>query len=134
MREFRLQIVTPDGEIYSGAAESVKVKCDGGDVEIMAGHEDFFASLGIGEARLKLNDGERFASAAGGFISVKSGAVKIVSTTFEFSEDIDLKRAEAARERAEEQMKQASDERSFKIAAAKLARALNRINVKTRGL
>ena len=133
MREFHLQIVTPDGEVYSGMAEAVRIRCDGGDVEIMAGHADLFASLGIGETRLKIGEHDRFASSAGGFISVKGGNVKIVATTFEFSEDIDLKRAEAAKEQAEEKMRQAQDERAYKIASAKLARALNRISVKNRG-
>ena len=132
MREFHLQIVTPDGEIFSGMALAVRVRCEGGDIEIMAGHADLFASLGIGEARLKIGERDRFASAAGGFISVRGGEVKIIATTFEFAEDIDIGRAKAAKEKAEERLRLAKDERAHKLAMAKLARALNRISVKER--
>ena len=58
MKEFHLQIATPDGIRFDGAAESLLVKCEAGDVEIMAGHADLFSSLGIGRARIKTTDGE----------------------------------------------------------------------------
>ena len=133
MREFKLKILTPDGEIFSGDAYSLKVRCDGGDVEIMAGHQDLFASLGTGEARLTTALGTRFASTQGGFISVKGGECKMVATTFEFSEDIDLNRARRAKEKAEEKLRTAQDERAYKLAKMKLLRAQSRINVKMKG-
>ena len=133
MREFKLQIVTPDGLVFDGTAESVMVRTASGDIEIMAGHEDYFASLGTGRARLKSGGLARDASASGGFISVLRGEVKLALTTFEFADEIDLVRAESARARAEEQIKNASDDKALTLAKAKLARAINRINVaKTR--
>lgn len=129
MRQFRLEIVTPDGLVFCSDAEAILVRCDSGDVEIMAGHTDYFATLGIGLAKLTADGKTREASAAGGFISVKGGEVKLVCTTFEFAEDIDLKRAEAAKERAEAAIKRAASDAELKIAKAKLARAISRINV-----
>ena len=129
MREFKLQIVTPDGLVFDGMAESILVRTASGDVEIMAGHEDYFASLGIGRAKLKAGGATRDASASGGFISVLGGEVKLTLITFEFADEIDLERAKAAKERAEEQIKIASDDKVLTLAKAKLARAINRINV-----
>lgn len=129
MREFKLQIVTPDGLVFDGMAESILVRTASGDVEIMAGHEDYFASLGIGRAKLKAGGVTRDASASGGFISVLGGEVKLTLITFEFADEIDLERAKAAKERAEEQIKIASDDKVLTLAKAKLARAINRINV-----
>ena len=129
MRQFHLEIVTPDGQIFDGEAEAILVRCDSGDVEIMAGHADYFAPVGIGAARLTANGSSKEASASGGFISVKSGEVKLVCTTFEFADQIDLKRAESAREKAENAIKSASNDKMLAMAKAKLARALNRINV-----
>ena len=64
---------------------------------------------------------------------VKGGEVKVVATTFEFAEDIDLERAEAAKARAEAAIeaaeKAAKDEKTILIAKAKLKRALTRISV-----
>ena len=129
MREFHLQIVTPDGLIFDGDAEAILVRTDNGDVEIMGGHTNYFATLGIGRAKLTANGKARNASCAGGFISVKDGEVKLVSVTFEFSENIDIERAKKAKAKAEEAIKSANDDRALLTLKAKLARAVNRINV-----
>ncbi len=129
MREFKLQIVTPDGLVFDGLAESILVRTASGDIEILAGHEDYFASLGVGRAKLRAGGTVRDGSASGGFISVLRGEVKLTLTTFEFADEIDLERARAAKARAEEQIKAASDDKALVLAKAKLARAINRINV-----
>ena len=131
MREFHLQIVTPDGVSFDGKAESLLVRTDTGDVEILAGHADVFSSLGIGRARIKTASETLIGSSAGGFLSVAGGEVKLVATTFEFKDDIDLKRAKAAKTSTEEKLAAAKDAREIDILKAKLQRAINRINVAT---
>ncbi len=129
MKEFHLKIATPDGVEYDGAAESLLIRTSDGDVEILAGHTELVASVVTGRVRILYAGAERFASASGGFLSVgKDGAI-LVCTTFEFSDEIDIKRAERAKERAEELLRQAKDERMAKAAEAKLSRALNRIKI-----
>ena len=129
MRKFHLEIVTPDGSVWAGDAEAILVRTNSGDVEIMANHSDYFASLGIGRAKLTADGKAREASMSGGFISVKGGEVRLVCTTFEFADEIDLQRAEEARERAERLIKAAVDDKALSVAKAKLARALSRISV-----
>ena len=129
MREFHLQIVTPDGLVFDGDAEAILVRTDDGDIEIMRGHADYFATLGIGRAKLTVGGKSRDASSAGGFVSVKSGEVKLVCTTFEFADQIDIERARAAKARAEDAIKAARDDKELTILKAKLARAINRISV-----
>ena len=131
MRAFPLEIVTPDGLEFSGQAESLLVHTSDGDVELLASHADFLGSLGIGRARIIVDGKSRLASVAGGFISAKNGRVKVVATTFEFADDIDLERAEAAKAKAEEIIRASKDAREYTLAEARLKRALNRINVKT---
>ena len=130
MREFHLQIVTPDGVAFDGAVQSVTVFADDGEVQILAGHVDYMSSVGTGRARLLMPDGGvREASASGGILSVAKGEVKLVAVTFEFGEDIDLDRARAAKERAERAIAEAKDSRAAELAEAKLRRALCRISV-----
>ena len=114
---------------FDGMAESLLVRSETGDIEIMAGHADLFASLGIGRARIKTEGKSLIGSAAGGFISVDKESVKLIATTFEFKDDIDLGRAKAAKEKAEEALKNAKNTRDIDLAKAKLLRAINRINV-----
>ncbi len=129
MRTFQLEIVTPDGSVYSGEAESLLIRTDNGDVEILAGHADYLATLDTGRARIRTSSGDRVGAISGGFISVDKKSVKLVATTFEFADEIDISRARAARERAEEALIRAKNDRDILLAKAKLRRAISRISV-----
>ena len=129
MRSFQIEIVTPDGPAFSGEVTSLLVRTDDGDVEIMAGHADLLASIGTGRVRIIVDGKPRFGSVNGGFLSVAQGKVRLCAITFEFADQIDIKRAEAAKERAEAALKAAKDQSQEKIVKAKLARAASRINV-----
>ena len=129
MKSFHIEIVTPDGIEYDGMVESLLVRTDDGDVEILAGHTDLVASVSVGRARIIVDGQKRFASVNGGFLAVKDGAVRLCAITFEFADQIDLKRAEAAHAKAAAAVKTAEDDRAERIAKAKLMRAASRIKV-----
>lgn len=129
MRSFNLKVVTPDGLAFDSEVESLLVRTDDGDVEFLAGHIDYMASLGTGRARIKVNGQDKFASVSGGFVTVKGGEVKLVAITFEFKENIDLARAKIALDEAKAALSSAKDDKALKLADAKLKRALNRIGV-----
>ena len=129
MNPFHLQIVTPDGLLFDGNAESLLVRTGDGDVEIMRGHTDLFASVGIGRARILADGKARSAFCSGGFLSVEKGEVKLCAITFEFADTIDVDRARAAKERAEHAIAVAKDDKAEQIAKAKLMRAIGRISV-----
>ena len=129
MKQFPLKIVTPDGLVFDGMADALLVRTTTGEVEFMAGHVDYFASLSIGRAKLTVDGEEMNAFAHGGFVSVLSGEVKLVCTIFEFAKDIDLARAKHAKEKAEETLKSANDDKMVKLAKAKLLRAIHRIDI-----
>lgn len=129
MKAFHIDIVTPDGIEYDGEVESLLVRTDDGDVEILANHADLLAVIDVGRVRLLINGKPRYASANGGFLSVSGGKVRLCAITFEFADQIDLKRAEAAKEKAEAAIKAANDDRDERIAKAKLTRAASRIKI-----
>ena len=129
MKSFNLKIVTPDGLAFDREVESLLVRTDDGDVEFLAGHIDYMASLGTGRARIKQDGKDRFASVSGGFVTVSKGEVKLVAITFEFREDIDLELAKLARDEAKASISSGKDEKAIALAKAKLQRALSRIDV-----
>ena len=129
MKSFNLKIVTPDGLVFDSEVESLLVRTDDGDVEFLAGHIDYMASLGTGRARIKHEGKDKLASVSGGFVTVKGGEVKLVAITFEFKENIDIERAKNARDEARTTLASSSDDKTIKLAKAKLARAMNRIGV-----
>ncbi len=129
MREFKLQIVTPDGVKFDGMAESVLVRAADGDIQVLAGHVDYIASLGTGRAKLIVGGETRLAAVSGGFISVSGDEVKIVAVTFEFREEIDLERARRAKENADRLIREAKSDKELLVAEAKMKRAISRIDV-----
>jgi len=131
MSSFRLQIVTPDGVAFDGDAQSVVARTSVGDVCIMAKHIDYVTTIDVGVVKIKTVDGEvRKCACADGFLSVTKGIVRIAATTFEFSEDIDLARAKAAKEKAEKRIAAHTSDTDAQLAEIKLKRALTRISVK----
>ena len=130
MTSFPLKIVTPDGVQFDGEAEELVVRTTCGDVAIMARHINYVAPLGMGEAVVMSNGQKRYAACIGGMVSVNEGHVMLVPTTFEWAEEIDVERAEAADHRAHEIIDDKdSNELDIRLAQARLKRALIRKNV-----
>ena len=130
MTPFKLKIVTPDGLLYEGMAEELIVRANSGDMGILAGHINCVASLGMGRATVVTDGKKRYGACIGGMVSVVNGEVTLVPTTFEWAEDIDLKRAEKAAEKAKAVIssKDTSDA-DLRLAEARLRRALVRSSV-----
>lgn len=129
MREFHLEIVTPDGLAYDGMIESLLINTDVCTIEFLAGHIDYVSAIGIGKIRIKEKGKDRFASVSGGFVTVSEGEVKLVAITLEFAENIDLERAKSAKQRASEIIANSKDSKAVEIAKLKLQRAISRIKV-----
>ena len=128
MANFHLEIVTLDGLKYEGEVERLTLRTITGDLAILARHTNYCTAVGMGTAKLRFPDGkEREAACVGGMLSVMDGVCRLLPTTFERSDEIDLLRAEEAKQRAEERLKaKLSDEERIQ-ARAKLSRALIRI-------
>jgi len=132
---FHLQVVTPDGLAFEGEAEKLSVRTQDGIIGILPRHIDYVAPLGMGEAVItEPGDKVRRAACIGGMIAVQGDTVRLVATTFEWAEDIDMARAKLAEARARAMMeKEDASDRDLKLAEAKLHRALVRQAVR-RGL
>lgn len=129
MTEFKLKILTPEGVLYDGMAESVIVRTTVGDKGILAKHEPYVAALTIGQAKIRINGAVRIGAVSSGIVEVTKDLTTILAQSFEWSDEIDVDRAEKARALAEERMEQyKNDQRSLDIAEYKLKRAINRIN------
>ena len=130
MTSFPLKIVTPDDLIFDGSAEQIIVRTTSGDVAILARHINYVAPLGMGRAVIIAGGKRRTAACIGGMLSVVDGSVTLVPTTFEWSDKIDLERANAAYEKADKVLKNPSaSQNDLKLAEAKLRRALVRKSV-----
>ena len=132
MSTFHLKISTPDGLMFDGEVERVRVRVIDGDVSLLAHHSDYVSAVGAGEAALAMADGSvRKAACIGGMLSMIKNEASLIATTFEWADDVDLARAERAKAAAEERIAAAqNDARELALAKAKLQRALVRIGGK----
>ncbi|MBQ6890676.1 MAG: ATP synthase F1 subunit epsilon [Oscillospiraceae bacterium] len=132
MTSFPLKIVTPDGLEYDGKAEEVCVRTTSGELGVLAGHLNMVAPLGMGMATIVIDGKKRYAACIGGMISVMNKEVTLVPTTFEWAEEIDVKRAEASEERAKKVLAdKAAEKTEIRMAEARLKRALIRKSTAT---
>lgn len=130
MSTFHLKISTPDGLLFDGEVERLRVRMIDGDVSLLANHMDYVSAVGVGEAAILTADGQtRTAACIGGMLSMIRNEASLIATTFEWAEQIDVERAKAAKEKAEAKISAAGDKHELMLARAKLQRALVRMNV-----
>ena len=130
MNSFPLKIVTPDGLQFDGPAEELIVRTTTGDLGILAGHINCVAPLGMGRACVIADGEKRYAACIGGMVSVIGGEVTLLPTTFEWSDQIDVGRANASEDRARKVLSDKNATKTdLRLAEARLKRALVRKNV-----
>lgn len=130
--KIRLDIVTPERIIFSEDVNMVIARATDGDIGILPGHAPLIAGLAIWPLRVLNDAGEVGISVIGGFLEVLPQKVTILAGSAELPGDIDIKRAEAAKARAEGRIKEGSQDIDIDRAEAALRRALVRLQVAER--
>jgi F-type H+-transporting ATPase subunit epsilon len=130
MKLFDLKILTPEREFFSDKVEAVTVQLPDGSATVLADHIPMVAPLAISELRVKKSDGEWVeAFASEGFIEVRRTEVLLFLQTCEWPDEIDARRAEEARLRAEESLRQRRSIAEYQQSKIDLARAMERLRV-----
>ena len=143
MAQMTVQVVTPDGLKYDHHASFIHAVTKDGQIGILPGHINLIAPLEVEELKVRRVDDEShvdWIAVNGGIIEVKDDFITIVANSAERDRDIDVSRAERAKQRAErvleEETKRVLEEatksdRNDDVQRAQVAlrRALNRINV-----
>jgi F-type H+-transporting ATPase subunit epsilon len=125
----QLEIVTAERVVYANEVDMVSAPTRDGRVGILPRHSPLMTVLEPGELDI-VKDGVRTPFAvSGGFMEVLPNRITILADTVERADEIDLERAERARELAEERMKMAQTERDQLVAEAKLRKELARMRV-----
>ena len=129
MSSLKLDIVTAEGVVYSDEADVVVAPGIEGQLGILPHHAPLMTTLQPGELRVR-KGGEEFSLAiSGGFLEVRPDRVIILADAAERAEEIDVSRAEEAKRRAEERLRQPTPEVDVARADAAMRRALARLQV-----
>ncbi|MGI6069535.1 MAG: ATP synthase F1 subunit epsilon [Blautia sp.] len=127
---FGLEIIASDKSFYRGRGRIIVFPAPDGEQAVLAHHQDMIMAIVPGILRFETENGEkREAAVSSGFAEVINNRVKVMVLTAERPEDIDVLRAKEARERAQEQLRQAKSIQEYNASQLALARAMSRLRV-----
>jgi F-type H+-transporting ATPase subunit epsilon len=126
---FQLEIVTPSRLLVKDAAEEAQIPGLGGYLGILPGHAPLITELAVGVITYKASGATHTLSVAWGFMEVLPDKVTILAETAERPQEIDVERAEKAKDRAEQRLKSSDPQVDYPRAEDALQRAETRLNV-----
>jgi len=126
---FQLEIVTPERLVVKEAAEEIQIPGQNGYLGILPGHAPLITELAVGEITYRAHGETHTLSLAWGFAEVLPDKVTILAQTAERPQEIDVERAQKAKERAEQRLKSNDPQVDYTRAQSALERAETRLKV-----
>jgi len=126
---FNLKILTPEREFFDSDVEAVTASAPDGKVTVLADHAPFIMPVSVGSISIKRNGEWEDSVNTEGFMEVHHKGVLIFVQACEHPDEIDMRRAEEARRRAEEHLRQKQSMNEYKQSKIALARAMARLRI-----
>lgn len=126
---FKVEIITPDRVFYTGESDFIEFTTQSGEVGVYKNHIPMTTVLAPGVVTIHLGEEEKIAAVHAGFAEILGDKITLLAETAEWPDEIDVKRAEAAKERAEERLATHPDNLDVARAEIALRRALVRIDI-----
>ena len=131
MKTFRLSILSPEREFYSGECVSLTVPLQDGSYGVMASHTPLIAAIVPGEASYCKPDGERVVCAVSqGMVHVSGSSVRILCESVLLPEEIDEEKQRIDAETAAAEMKGNQSYKEYTLSQIMFAKAVNNLRVK----
>ena len=127
---FNLEITASDRQFFKGECEMVVLPAIDGEHGVMAGHESMVVAVRTGEIRFKVNGEWKIAAVSDGFAEIMPEFVTVIVDTAEWPDEIDANRANEAKMRAEERLRQKQSQLEYYHSKLALKKAMNRLRVK----
>src|SRR5512144_2932697 len=124
-----LEIVTPDRALVSQQVDEVELPGADGYFGVLPGHTPLLATLQVGEMWYRIGQEKQYLAIAFGFAEVLPDRVTVLAQIAERAEDIDIARAESAKQRAEQRVTRPQAEMDFERARVARIKALTRLQV-----
>ena len=127
-----LEVVTPERLLVSEQVDEVQLPGAEGYFGVLPGHTPLLASLQVGEMWYRVGQQKHYLAIAFGFAEVLPDRVTVLAQIAERAEDIDVSRAETAKQRAEQRVTRPQADMDFERARVALLKALTRLQVASR--
>ena len=128
-KTFRLEIISPDRIFYTNDVLMVEYNTVEGEVGVYAEHIPMTQIIAPGRLIITEENGQRTAALLSGFVEITPDKVTILAEAVEWPQNIDIARAERARDRAQQILSAEEDEQIRLLAEAALKRALVRLDI-----
>lgn len=128
-KSFRLDIISPDRIFYTNDVTMVEYNTVDGEVGVYAEHIPMTQIIASGRLIVTEESGQKTAALLSGFVEITGEKVTILAEAVEWPQDIDVPRAQKARDCALDILRNTEDERETAKAEAALARALVRLDI-----
>lgn len=128
-KTFRLEIISPDRIFYTNDVLMVEYNTVEGEVGVYAEHIPMTQIIAPGRLIITEENGQRPAALLSGFVEITPDKVTILAEAVEWPQNIDIARAERARDRAQQILSAEEDEQTLLLAEAALKRALVRLDI-----
>lgn len=129
---FYLELIASERKFFEGECEELVFPAMDGSRGVLPGHEAMVTALEEGELKFKVNGEWRYVAVSDGFVEIMPKTVILLADTIELPEEIDINRANEAKHRAEEKMRQKQSIKEYYQTQASLNRAMNRLKVTAR--
>lgn len=129
---FKVEIITPDRVFYTGDADMIEFNTADGEIGVYRNHIPLTTVLVPGVVTIHEGDVQKVAAVHAGFAEILNEKVTLLAEVAEWPEEIDLNRAEAAKERAEERLQNKTTDVDLRRAEFALRKALTRIDIADR--
>lgn len=126
---FTLKIITPDRVFYEGQVSMVEFNTTEGEIGVLKGHVPLAVIVSPGILTITEEDGTKEAALHAGFAEILQEQVVILAEIIEWPNEIDMQRAQEARDRAETRLRERGPELDIDRAEIALRKALARINL-----
>jgi len=127
-----LQIITAEGQLYSGEVDEIVAPGSEGELGILPNHASLLTLLKPGELRIKIGSDVESFVVGGGFIEVLGNEVTVLADAAERAEEIDEQRAQSAIARAQERIAAREETLDLERALHALRRAQIRVQISGR--
>jgi len=129
MDRIQLEIVTPEKVVVSESVDEVVLPGIEGEFGVLHGHIPFLTALKVGVLTYKIGEVEEHLAVSWGYVEVTADNVKVLAETAEKATEIDIQRAQSAREEAEKILTTGKEDTEYDEAKVRLEKAIIRTQV-----
>lgn len=132
MAKLHLEVITPQRVVLAEDVDAVVIPAQEGEITVLPEHVPLFTRVSPGEVKYIKGRDEFFMAVESGFLEVLHDSVNILTNYAVRSEEVEIAKAEAAKKRAEEQMREKKGEADLALAEGELRKAILELKIARR--